>query len=99
MAEEKDKKSRGKAQYLSKKESREIAKTNKNTIRALEKHKRRKADESEYLTRMKDEKNLVEIENLHTYFFTDAGVARSVNGVSLNIPAGSVVGVVGGSGC
>lgn len=99
MAEEKDKKSRGKAQYLSKKESREIAKTNKNTIRALEKRKRRKADESEYLTRMKDEKNLVEIENLHTYFFTDAGVARSVNGVSLNIPAGSVVGVVGESGC
>ncbi len=99
MADKEKKKNQRKAHYLSQKESREIARANKKYIRELEARKRRKADESEYLTQMKDENNLVEIENLHTYFFTDAGVAHSVNGVSLNIPQGSVVGIVGESGC
>ena len=99
MADKENKKNQRKAHYLSQKESREIARANKKYIRELEARKRRKADESEYLTQMKDENNLVEIENLHTYFFTDAGVAHSVNGVSLNIPQGSVVGIVGESGC
>ncbi|MBQ9069993.1 MAG: ABC transporter ATP-binding protein [Clostridia bacterium] len=66
---------------------------------ALEKKKHRKADESEFVTEMKDNKNILEIENLHTYFFTDQGVVKAVNGVSFNIPKGSTVGIVGESGC
>ena len=70
------------------------------TTREFEKKKRRKhVEESEYLTKMKDEGNILEIEGLRTYFFTDAGVAKSVDGVSFEVPRGSVVGVVGESGC
>ncbi len=39
--------------------------------------------ESEYLTQMHDPKNAVEFDNLHTYFFTDAGTVKSVDGVIL----------------
>lgn len=85
--------------YLSKKESRKIASENKRFIRVLEKNKRRKADETEYTATLSDEHNIVEFENLHTYFFTDSGVSKAVNGVSLNVPEGSVVGIVGESGC
>src|SRR5687768_12850459 len=42
---------------------------------------------------------LLEIENLHTYFYTDNGVARAVDGVSLSVGVGETVGVVGESGC
>jgi oligopeptide/dipeptide ABC transporter ATP-binding protein len=42
---------------------------------------------------------LLEIENLRTYFYTDAGVARSVDGVSLHVDHGETLGVVGESGC
>jgi oligopeptide/dipeptide ABC transporter ATP-binding protein len=42
---------------------------------------------------------LLELENLHTSFYTDAGIARSVDGVSLRVGAGETVGVVGESGC
>ena len=85
--------------YLSDKEIREIAKANAKVMKALEKKKHRKADESEFLTEMKDNKNILEIDNLHTYFFTDQGVVKAVNGVSFNIPQGATVGIVGESGC
>jgi oligopeptide/dipeptide ABC transporter ATP-binding protein len=42
---------------------------------------------------------LLEIENLHTFFYTDNGVARAVDGVSLSVGVGETVGVVGESGC
>jgi len=42
---------------------------------------------------------LLEIENLHTYFYTDNGVARAVDGVSFSVGVGETVGVVGESGC
>jgi len=42
---------------------------------------------------------LLEIENLRTWFYTDAGVARSVDGVSLHVDHGETLGVVGESGC
>ncbi|MCH5161784.1 MAG: ABC transporter ATP-binding protein, partial [Clostridiales bacterium] len=64
-----------------------------------EKQKRRKVVESEYLTTMRDPSNILEIDNLCTYFFTDAGVSKAVDGVSFEIPKSSVVGVVGESGC
>ncbi len=85
--------------YLSNKEIREIAKANAKVMKALEKKKHRKADESEFVTEMKDDRNILEIDNLHTYFFTDQGVVKAVNGVSFNIPKGATVGIVGESGC
>ncbi|MES2179065.1 MAG: ABC transporter ATP-binding protein [Gemmatimonadota bacterium] len=42
---------------------------------------------------------LLELDNLHTSFYTDAGVARSVDGVSFSIGHGETLGVVGESGC
>jgi peptide/nickel transport system ATP-binding protein len=48
---------------------------------------------------MKDNSNILEIEDLHTYFFTDQGIVKAVNGVSLNIPKNATVGIVGESGC
>ena len=85
--------------YLSGKEVRAIAKENAKVMFALEKRKHRKADESEFLSQMRDEKNILEIEDLHTYFFTDQGVVKAVNGVSFNVPQNATVGVVGESGC
>ncbi|MBQ2240997.1 MAG: ABC transporter ATP-binding protein, partial [Clostridia bacterium] len=65
----------------------------------LEAKKFRKCAESEYLSEMKDPENILEIDGLHSYFFTDQGVVKAVNGVSFEIPAGTTVGVVGESGC
>jgi len=42
---------------------------------------------------------LLEIEGLRTYFYTDIGVAKAVDGVSYSIRRGETLGVVGESGC
>lgn len=86
--------------YLSAKESRRISKENRRITNQFEKErKRRNVPESEYLTTMHDPNNAVEFDNLHTYFFTDAGTVKSVDGVSFEVPIGKTVGVVGESGC
>lgn len=86
--------------YLSAKESRRISKENRKITNALEKKRKRKnVPESEYLTEMHDPNNAVEFDNLHTYFFTDTGVVKSVDGVTFSVPIGKTVGVVGESGC
>ena len=86
--------------YLSAKESRRISRENRKITNALEKkHKRRNVPESEYLTEMHDKNNVLEIENLHTYFFTDVGTVRSVDGITFEVPIGKTVGIVGESGC
>ena len=87
------------SRYLSGKEVRAIAKANAKTMLALEKRKHRKADEAEYVTEMKDPSSILEIEDLHTYFFTDQGIVKAVNGVSFTVPKNATVGVVGESGC
>lgn len=63
------------------------------------KSKRKKISESEYLTTMKDEKNVLEFDGLKTYFYTDTGTVKAVDGVTFEIPAGATIGVVGESGC
>lgn len=88
-----------KKHYISRSESRQIAKENSKAIKFYEKQKKRKVKPEDYTTEMKDDKNIVEFEDLHTYFFSDAGTVKAVNGVSFSVPAGSTVGVVGESGC
>ena len=86
--------------YLSGKEARRISKENRKITNQFEKkRKRRNVPESEYLTTMHDANNAIEFDNLHTYFFTDTGVVKSVDGVSFDVPVGKTVGVVGESGC
>ena len=86
--------------YLSAKESRRISKENRRITNQFEKERKRKnVPESEYTTTMKDSNNAVEFDNLHTYFFTDAGTVKSVDGVTFEVPIGKTVGVVGESGC
>jgi peptide/nickel transport system ATP-binding protein len=45
------------------------------------------------------EDTILRINNLHTYFYTDIGVSKALNGVTFDIPARKVMGLVGESGC
>ncbi|MBQ3706020.1 MAG: ABC transporter ATP-binding protein [Clostridia bacterium] len=86
--------------FISARESRRISKANAAITRKLDKKLNRKhVPESEYLTKMHDENNVVEFDDLHTYFYTDVGTVKAVDGVSFNVPVGKTVGVVGESGC
>ena len=86
--------------YLSAKESRRISRENRKITDQYEKqYKRKNVPEQEYLTQMHNPENAVEFDNLHTYFFTDVGTVKSVDGVSFEVPVGKTVGVVGESGC
>ncbi len=46
----------------------------------------------------KDNEYILEVENLHTSFFTDSGEVRAVNGVSFSLEPGKTLGIVGESG-
>ncbi len=52
----------------------------------------------EYITVMKNQNNLVEFEDVHTYFFTAHAPIKAVNGVSFQVPKGKIVGIAGESG-
>jgi oligopeptide/dipeptide ABC transporter ATP-binding protein len=43
--------------------------------------------------------SLLEVKDLRTWFHTEEGVARAVDGVSLHVERGEILGVVGESGC
>jgi len=86
--------------YLSARESRRITRENRKITNVYEKQRKRKnVPESEYLTVMNNPGNSLEIENLHTYFFSDVGTVHAVDGISFEVPIGKTVGVVGESGC
>lgn len=86
--------------HLSAREMARIARENRKITSEFERKRNRKnVPESEYVTKMKDSRNVVEFDNLHTYFFTDIGTVKAVDGVTFEIPEGKTVGVVGESGC
>ncbi len=86
--------------YISAGESRRISKQNRRVTEAIEKRReRRNVPPSEYAAQMRDPNNIVEFDDLHTYFFTDIGTVKAVDGVSFDVPRGKTVGVVGESGC
>ncbi len=43
--------------------------------------------------------SLLEVKDLKTYFYTDAGVGKAVDGVTFSLDKGKVLGIVGESGC
>ncbi len=51
------------------------------------------------IPRPREQDLLLEVRDLRTYFHTDEGVARAVDGVSWSIPEGKTLGLVGESGC
>src|SRR3954469_14269364 len=57
-------------------------------------------NESLYATSVdtQTEAPLLEVRNLRTYFKTDGGIARAVDGVSFHVDRGEVLGIVGESG-
>lgn len=86
--------------YISGKESRKISKFNRRVTKKLERDRAdANKDPALFTTKMKDEDNVVEFDNVCTYFFTDVGTVKAVDGVSFVVPKCSTVGVVGESGC
>ncbi len=96
MSEHKSKKSN----YISSKESARISRFNRKLTKRLEKQRnRKKANPDTYMTKMKDSGNVVEFDNVCSYFFTDIGTVKAVDGASFVVPKCSTVGIVGESGC
>ena len=86
--------------YISSGESKIISRFNRKVIRKIERNRKiNEADVRAYSTKMRDDNNVVEIDNACTYFFTDAGIVKAVDGVSLEVPKQTIVGIVGESGC
>ncbi len=86
--------------YISAKDSRQISRFNRKLTRKLEKERKdSNKDPALYTTTMKNPDNICEFDNVCTYFFTDIGTVKAVDGVSFDIPRCSTVGVVGESGC
>ena len=61
--------------FISARESRRISRENSKITKKLDaKLNRKHAQESEYLTKMHDEGNVVEFDDLHTCFFTELDI-------------------------
>lgn len=86
--------------YISGSESKRISRFNRKLTRRLEKQRAANASNPDaYTTTMHDNNNVVEFDNVCTYFFTDVGTCKAVDGVSFDVPKRSTVGIVGESGC
>ena len=86
--------------YISGKESHKISAFNRKITKKLEKRRlSSQVNPESYKTKMRDNNNVLEVDNLCTYFFTDIGTVKAVDGISFDIPKNSTVGVVGESGC
>ena len=48
---------------------------------------------------MQEQKPLLEVKNLKTYFYTRKGVVPAVDGVDFQVKPGEILGIVGESGC
>jgi oligopeptide/dipeptide ABC transporter ATP-binding protein len=57
-----------------------------------------KSDMHKMLNAVSD-KNILSIDDLHTYFFTSDGLVKAVDGVDLSLQKGHSLGIVGESGC
>ncbi len=100
IKQRREKRKETKGNYISAKESRRISRENRKITSKMEKeHNRKHVPESEYVTEMRNPKNVVEFDDVHTYFYTNVGVVKAVNGVSFDVPKGKTVGIVGESGC
>ena len=89
-----------KSSYISGKESRKITRFNRRVTKKLESERAdANKDPKLYTTVMKNPQNVVEFDNVCTYFFTDVGVVKAVDGVNFDVPRNSTVGIVGESGC
>ena len=89
-----------KSSYISAKESRKITRFNRKLTRRLEKERAdANKNPDQYVTKMKDPNNVVEFDNVCTYFFTDIGTVKAVDGINFEVPKCSTVGIVGESGC
>ena len=81
------------ASYISAKESRKITRFNRRVTKKLEQEREAAGkDPSLYTTVMKDPNNVVEFDNVCTYFFADNGVVKAVDGVNFAVPKCSTVG-------
>ncbi|MDI9531799.1 MAG: hypothetical protein QM231_08730, partial [Chloroflexota bacterium] len=68
--------------HLTARESARISRENRRITNAIEKKRNRKnVPVSEYTAVMRDPNNVVEFDNVHTYFFTDIGTVKAVDGV------------------
>ena len=86
--------------YISGKESRRITKFNRKVTKKLEADRANaNKDPQLYTTKMRDDNNVVEFDNVCTFFFTEVGTVKAVDGISFDVPKNSTVGVVGESGC
>lgn len=98
--EESGVKNKKESNYISGRDSSRISRENRKITNQIEKYRKRKnIPEQEYLTVMKNPENVVEFEDVHTYFFTDIGTVKAVNGISFEVPMGKTIGIVGESGC
>ena len=94
------KKSGKKSSYISNKKTAQISRFNRKLTRKLERERANaNKDPALYTTKMHDTNNVVEFDNVCTFFFTDIGTVKAVDGISFDIPKRSTVGVVGESGC
>ena len=86
--------------YISGKESRRITKFNRRVTKKLEADRANANKNPQlYTTKMRDDNNVVEFDNVCTFFFTEVGTVKAVDGISFDVPKNSTVGVVGESGC